>query len=68
MLEENKSVLDKPEILRREATLTQPVKKGKGWIFKIILIIIIIALVLYLFTHPDVIVNPVNNFLENLLR
>lgn len=61
MLEENKSILDKPEILRRESTL-EPVKKGKGWVFKLILIILIIVLILYLFTHPEIIRNPVDKF------
>lgn len=68
MLEENKSILNKPEILRRESTLTQPVKKRKGWVFKFILILIVIGLVYYLFTHPDVIRDPVDRFFGNLLK
>lgn len=63
MLEENKSILNKPEILRRETTLTQPVKKGKRWIFKIILIVVIAVLLYYLFTHLEIIRNPVDKFL-----
>ncbi|MBW2974966.1 cytochrome P450 [Candidatus Woesearchaeota archaeon] len=65
MLEEErkqKSILDKPDILRREGTLTQPVKKGKGWLFKLILILIVAGLIYYLFTHPEIIRNPVNEF------
>ena len=63
MLEDNqKGVLDKPSILRRESTIDEPVKKGKGWIFKIILILIIIFVVYYLFTNPDIIMDPVDKF------
>ncbi len=63
MLGDNKSIPDKPEILRRETTLTQPVKKGKRWIFKIVLIVVIAVLLYYLFTNPEIIRNPVDKFL-----
>ncbi len=68
MLEDNpKSVLDKPSILRREAIVREPVKKGKRWVFKIILILAVIFVLYYLFSHPEVIQEPVNNFFGNLL-
>jgi len=65
MLEE-KGVLDKPQIVREEMVRTEP-KKGKGWILKLILILLVIGLVLYLFLNPEGIRNFVNNFFENLL-
>jgi len=58
-----KGILDNPEILRRESTLTQPVKKSRGWLFKFILVLIVIGLLYYLFTHPDIVRNPVDKFL-----
>lgn len=68
MLEENKSVLDKPEILRREGMLTQTPKKGKRWVFNLVLILIVIGLTYYLFTHPQLIRDPFNKFFEDLLK
>ncbi len=68
MLDNQKSVLEKPSILRREAIVREPVKKGKRWVFKIILILVVIGLVYYLFRHPEVIQDPVNSFFGNLLK
>ncbi len=56
-----KSVLDKPEIVRREAAI-EPVKKRREWIFKLFLILIVVGLVYYLFTHPEIVRDPVNKF------
>ena len=62
MLGDNKkSILDKREILRREATL-EPVKKKKRWLFKLILILIVAGLVIYLYMHPEIMRNPVDKF------
>jgi hypothetical protein len=67
MLENNpKGVLNKPEIIRREAMI-EPVKKKGHWLFKLIIILLILGLVYYLFTNPEVIQNFANNFLSNLL-
>lgn len=59
---DKKSVLDNPEILRRETALGRPIRKKKGWMFKLILILIILAVIYYLFTHPALIRDPVNRF------
>jgi hypothetical protein len=59
---EDKNILNKPEILRREAALREPVRKKRGWLFKLILILIGIGLAYYLFTNPDIIIDPVNKF------
>jgi hypothetical protein len=61
-----KSVLDKPGIVRLEQNI-QPVKAGKGWFVKVIIIIIIIALLIWLFLHPQGIQNSVNDFFNNIL-
>ena len=65
MLDENnnKSVLDNPRIAQEEALLKpEAPKKSKAWIFKLILILVIIGAVLYLFMNPEIITNPVNKF------
>lgn len=68
MLEDNKrKILDNPKVLREEIA-REPAKKPKAWVFKIILILVIIGLILYLFMHPEGIQNWVNKVLENLLR
>jgi len=62
MLEDKNSVLDNPKIKREEASL-EPVKKKKRWMFKLILILIVVGVVYYLFKNPEVIMEPVNKFL-----
>lgn len=72
MQEDNKTeVLNKPEIIRRESMVRgEPAVKAKSrkWIFNLILMLVIIGLILYLFTHPEGIQNWVNNFFEKLLK
>ncbi len=60
MLEE-KNVLDRPDISRREA-MVRPVGKKRHWLFKLILIVIGIGVVYYLYMNPDLIMGPVNKF------
>ena len=55
MLDEKE--LAREEIVRKPETVTTGKKR---WLFKLILIIIIIGVIYYLFTHPDVIMGPVN--------
>lgn len=63
MLENNpKDVLNNPQLSRREAAL-EPVKKKGGWFFKFILILIVIGIIYYLWTHPEIMRGPVNNFM-----
>ncbi|HZX45285.1 MAG TPA: hypothetical protein VFF28_06400 [Candidatus Nanoarchaeia archaeon] len=40
--------------------------KSRKWIFKLVLVLIIIAIIYYLYTHPDIIRSPVNKFFEGL--
>jgi len=58
---EESKILNKPEILRRESTL-EPTKKKKHWLFKLILILIVVGVVYFLFTNSELITNPVNKF------
>ncbi|MBU0628677.1 MAG: hypothetical protein KKC75_05775 [Nanoarchaeota archaeon] len=73
MLEENqveqgKSVLDNPIIAKEEALLKpQPVKKSKMWIFKLILVLLILGVVLYLFMNSEKIQSFVNSYFNNVL-
>ncbi len=54
----------KPGLLMAENTLDVP-KKSKAWIFKIILILVILAGVYYLYINrQELIINPVNRFFE----
>lgn len=70
MLGDNqKGVLDKPDIVVREAALrAKPVKKRISWVVKIIIILVVILVIYYLFRHPEVIRDPVNSFFGNLLK
>lgn len=62
MLEENpKDVLDRSDIARRES-MVRPVGKKRHWLFKLILILIVIGGVYYLYMNPDLIMGPVNKF------
>ena len=45
-----------------------PIKKSKGWMFKLILILIIIGVIVYLFMNPGTIQNLANRFIGNLLK
>ena len=59
----NQSVLDTSRIKMLESLLgPEPVKRSRAWIFKLILVLIIIGVVLYLFMNPEIITNPVNEF------
>lgn len=68
MLGDNKGILDNPRILREEAMLKEPVKKGKRGLFKLILFLIVLLLVFYLFMHPEIIRGSFDNMLGNLLK
>ena len=61
MLEDKNKVVNNPELLRRQAAI-EPVKKKKSGLFKFILILIIIGVIYYLWTHPEIIMGPVNQF------
>ena len=65
MLENNKSVLDNPEI-KSESTLGP--KKSKAWLFKLILILIVIGVVYYFFRNPEGIQSWINDFFGKLLK
>jgi len=60
MLEENKP-------LGNIDTALKP-KKSKKWLFKLILILIVIGLVYYFFRNPEGIQSWVNNFFGKLLK
>lgn len=61
--DQEKSVLDNPVIAQEEALLKpEAVKKSKAWVFKLILILVIIGVVLYLFMNPEIMTDPVNKF------
>ena len=63
MLDENK--LAREEMVRKPETA---VKGKRSWMFKAFLILIVMGIVLYLFTNPDRILDPVNKFFNNLLK
>ncbi len=63
MLDEKKLAME--EQVRKPETVTTGKKR---WLFKLILILIIIGVVYYLFRNPDVIMSPVNKFFSNLLK
>ena len=67
MLDDKKSVLDKPKILRRDV-MGEPVKKKSHWLFKLILGLIVIGGVFYLFTHPEIMRDGFDKLLGNLLK
>jgi hypothetical protein len=60
MLEENKP-------LSNIDTDLKP-KKSKEWIFKLILILIVVGVVYYFFKNPEGIQSWVNNFFGKLLK
>jgi len=65
-----KSILDKPEILRREATI-EPVKPKRKWLHTFIWIVIIGALFYFLFRRVggiEGIRNLFDKLLGNLLK
>jgi len=70
MLDENKnSILNNPQIAREESILRpQPAKKSKAWIFKIILVLLILISITYLFFNTDKIQEFANNFFSNILK
>ncbi|MEA2037532.1 MAG: hypothetical protein U9O94_08535 [Nanoarchaeota archaeon] len=47
--------------------ITPSPTKSKAWLWKLILVLIIIGFVLYLFTHPEVIRDFTNKYFNNLL-
>jgi len=60
---QSKSIVDRPDLAMREASIREGPKKGKAsLIFKIILVLVIIGVVYYLFRNPDIIRDPVNKF------
>ena len=66
---EESSILNKPHIKAHEELLeSQKPKKGSWWLFKLVLIVAIIALLFYLFMHPQKIQEFVNQFFEKLLK
>lgn len=66
---ENKGILDNPRIQKEEAALkTEPIKKKSRWLFKLILILIVIGIVYYFFKNPEGIRNWFNSFLDKLLK
>ena len=67
--EEGSKILDNPRIKAHEELLeSQKPKKGSWWLFKLVLIVAIIALLFYLFMHPQKIQEFVNQFFEKLLK
>jgi len=59
---------DKKMVQQEENILKQPVKKKSyGWVFKLILLLVIIGVVLYLFANPSIVQEPVNDFFNGLL-
>jgi len=59
-----KGVLDKPGILGKGDALDVP-KKSKAWIFKLILILIILVGIYYLYINrQNLVIDPVNRFFE----
>lgn len=61
-------MLDEKKLSSEAVRKPEPATKGKTWVLKLILILIVIGLILYLFMHPEAVLNPVNEFFNNLLK
>ncbi len=59
---DTKSVLDNPQLAKREAAI-KPIKKKKGWLFNLILIALVIWFLYYLWKNPGVVRGPVDRLL-----
>lgn len=65
---EDKGALDNPRIAQEEALLKpEAAKKSKAWIFKLILVLVVIGVVLYLFLNAEKIQSFVNTYFNNIL-